>query len=68
MRLCDRDVLDAHALHLEDPAARELVERWRRAAGDLAHYIERRSGEPQVDLVDASTLAAIFVAASDAIT
>jgi hypothetical protein len=64
MNLSDRDVLDAHALHLDDPTARELVDRWKRAAGDLAHYIERRSGGHDVDLLDASTLASIYVAAS----
>ena len=54
------DVLEAHALRLDDPIARELVDRWRRAALELALFIEGRRNQ-HVDLVDASTLAGMFV-------
>ena len=57
------DVLEAHALRLEDPTARALVLDWHRGALALARYIESHGGE-RVDLVDASTLASLYLEAS----
>lgn len=62
MRFSNVDVLEAHALRLGDPAARALVERWRRATAALALYIEEQRAE-RVDLVDASTLASLYLEA-----
>lgn len=64
MTFSDVEVLEAHALRLDDPTARELVARWHRAALELALFIERGRAE-RLDLVDASTLAALYVEASD---
>lgn len=57
-----RDIVEAHGLHLQERAARQLVERWHRATAALASYLHERSAE-DLDLVDVSTLASMYVEA-----
>jgi predicted DNA-binding WGR domain protein len=57
-----RDIVEAHGLHLQERAARQLVERWHRATTALASYLHERSAE-NLDLVDVSTLASMYVEA-----
>ena len=67
-----RDIVESHGLSLEDARARELVSAWMRATRALAQFAARRdaagsheSGKP-LDLVDASTLASLYLVASAA--
>jgi hypothetical protein len=64
MILHDADILERHALRLDDPRVRALVARWRLAALELALFVERER-DVRLDLIDASTLAALYLEASD---
>ncbi len=57
-----RDILEAHGLPLDARGVRQLVARWRTATEALASYLEERRAE-HLDLVDVSTLAAMYVEA-----
>jgi len=61
-RAIQRDIVEAHGLRLDERAARQLVERWRQATTELASYLHERSAE-DLDLVDVSTLASMYVEA-----
>jgi hypothetical protein len=63
MRFTSLDVLEAHALRLGDPTVLALVERWHRATSALARYIDTSAGE-SLDLVEASTLASLYLETS----
>jgi predicted DNA-binding WGR domain protein len=54
-------ILEAHGLAVDDARACELVARWHAATLDLARYASARAGGAALDLVDASTLAGMFV-------
>jgi hypothetical protein len=54
------DVVERHALHLNDPTARELVRRWYDATSALRGYLAPHNETP-LDLVDVSTLADLYV-------
>ncbi len=56
----ERAIVEAHGLPLEDAVARELVSRWHASTVAIVGYLKARGGEG-LDLVDASTLAAMFV-------
>lgn len=56
----EREVVEAHGLPIEDAVARELVTRWRASTEAIVKYLAARGGDT-LDLVDASTLAAMFV-------
>lgn len=56
-------LLEQHCLPLFDSTARKLVARWRDATDAIVRFIEARGGGA-LDLVDASTLAGMFEAAS----
>lgn len=60
---CDAELARAHGLSLDDPTARELVRRWYDATVALRGYTGRTA---ELDLVDVSTLAEMFVRASEA--
>lgn len=60
-----RDLVEAHGLGIKDPAVRTLVAQWHAATLELAHYLEARRPE-NFDLVDVSTLAAMYVDATAA--
>ena len=60
-----RDLVEAHGLGIKDPAVRVLVAQWHAATLELAHYLEARRPE-NFDLVDVSTLAAMYVDATAA--
>jgi predicted DNA-binding WGR domain protein len=57
-----RDIVEAHGLPLRERTARQLVDRWYAATTALASYLEERRAE-HLDLVDVSTLAAMYVEA-----
>jgi predicted DNA-binding WGR domain protein len=59
-RALQQDIVQAHGLSLRERAVRELVERWYEATSALARYLEERQPE-RLDLVDVSTLAAMYV-------
>jgi predicted DNA-binding WGR domain protein len=61
----ERAILEAHGLPVEDAMARELVVRWHAATVAIVRYLEGKGAE-MFDLVDASTLAGMFVTASAA--
>lgn len=61
----EREIVEAHGLSLGDAVARQLVDEWRAATTALARYLEERRPEA-LDLVDVSTLASLYVAASAA--
>jgi hypothetical protein len=50
---------------VEDATARTLVARWHAATNAIVHYLRAR-GADVLDLVDASTLADMFVSATSA--
>jgi hypothetical protein len=58
-----RAVVEKHGLPLEDATARKLVARWRDATLAIVRYLEAK-GAGVLDLVDASTLAGLFVEAA----
>lgn len=58
-------ILEAHGLPVQDPTARTLVARWHAATHAIVQYLQARGAEV-LDLVDASTLADMFVSASAA--
>jgi len=55
-----RAVVEQHGLPLEEATARKLVARWRDATVAIVQYLEAK-GAGMLDLVDASTLAGLFV-------
>jgi predicted DNA-binding WGR domain protein len=57
-----RDIVEAHGLPLHERAVWQLVDRWHAATAALASYLEQRHAE-HLDLVDVSTLAAMYVEA-----
>jgi hypothetical protein len=59
----ERAILEDHGLRVEDATARALVDRWHAATSALVDYVRVR-GLAVLDLVDASTLADMFVSAS----
>jgi predicted DNA-binding WGR domain protein len=59
----ERAILEAHGLPLEDPAGRRLVAQWHAATVAIVRHLEAKGAEI-LDLVDASTLASMFVHAS----
>ena len=59
-RAIERDIVEAHGLPLHERTVRQLVDRWHQATSALARYLEERSPE-RFDLVDVSTLAAMYV-------
>jgi predicted DNA-binding WGR domain protein len=61
----ERAILEAHGLPVEDGTARTLVTQWHAATAAIIRYVEGKGAE-MLDLVDASTLASLFVAASAA--
>jgi predicted DNA-binding WGR domain protein len=61
----ERAIVEEHGLSPQEPAARHLVARWHAATLDLVRYLEGKRTEA-LDLVDVSTLAAMFVAATAA--
>lgn len=61
----ERAILEAHGLPIEDATARSLVSRWYAATTAIVRYLADTKAEA-LDLVDASTLAGMFVAASSA--
>ena len=60
-----RAVVEAHGLSLASPDARKLVGRWYAATREIARYLEERQADT-FDLVDISTLAALYVGATAA--
>jgi predicted DNA-binding WGR domain protein len=62
-RALERELVEAHGLSLVDRAVQQLVERWREATTALLHYLEERRPE-HLDLVDVSTLAAMYLHAA----
>jgi len=58
-----RAVVEQHGLPLEEATARKLVARWRDATLAIAQCLEAK-GAGVLDLVDASTLAGLFVEAA----
>ena len=60
-----RAVVEQHGLPLEEATARKLVARWRDATLAIVRYLEAK-GAGVLDLVDASTLAGLFVEATAA--
>jgi len=58
-------ITEDHGLSPREPVARHLVARWHAATLDLARYLEGRGGAA-LDLVDVSTLAAMFCSATAA--
>jgi predicted DNA-binding WGR domain protein len=58
-------LLEEHGLSLRDKAACTLVARWRDATRAIVHFVAA-SGAGILDLVDASTLAGMFVDAAGA--
>lgn len=61
----ERAILEDHGLPVEDAAARALVARWHAATLAIVRYLEAKGAE-LLDLVDASTLAGMFVQAGGA--
>lgn len=61
----ERAILEAHGLPVDDTNARTLVARWQAATVAIVRYLEAK-GAGLLDLVDASTLAGMFVTASAA--
>ena len=59
-RATERDIVEAHGLALGERAVQQLVSRWHEATSALARYLEERRAE-HLDLVDISTLAAMYV-------
>jgi len=62
VRAVERDIVEAHGLPLGERAVQQLVVRWHEATSALARYLEERRAE-HLDLVDVSTLAAMYVEA-----
>jgi predicted DNA-binding WGR domain protein len=60
VRAVERDIVEAHGLPLGERAVQQLVVRWHEATAALARYLEERRAE-HLDLVDVSTLAAMYV-------
>ena len=61
----ERAIVEDHGLSPREPAVRHLVSRWHAATLDLVRYLEGQGAEV-LDLIDVSTLAAMFVAATAA--
>jgi predicted DNA-binding WGR domain protein len=61
-RAAERDIVEAHGLSLGERAVQQLVVRWHEATAAIARYLEERRAE-HLDLVDVSTLAAMYVEA-----
>ena len=61
----ERAIVEHHGLSLREPVVRQLVTRWHAATLELARFLKERRTEV-LDLVDVSTLAAMFVAATAA--
>lgn len=59
----ERELVELHGLYLDDTTARALVTRWYEATSELARYLEQSHSEA-FDLVDVSTLAAMYVSAA----
>ena len=57
--------MEAHGLSLGDASAWKLVAQWRAATVAIVRYLEAH-GAAVLDLVDASTLAGMFVSATAA--
>jgi hypothetical protein len=57
-------VVEEHGLPLHDPRAQELVAQWHRNTLEICLYLARKG--VTLDLVDASTLASMFVQAHEA--
>jgi predicted DNA-binding WGR domain protein len=64
-RATERAIVEAHGLSLGDASAWKLVAQWHAATVAIVRYIEAR-GAAVLDLVDASTLAGMFVSATAA--
>jgi predicted DNA-binding WGR domain protein len=62
-REAEREIVEAHGLPLASPVARDLVSRWHAAARELACFIAVHRSAP-IDLVDASTLGAMYANAA----
>jgi len=60
VRAVERDIVEAHGLPLGERAVQQLVVRWHEATAALARYLEERRPE-RLDLVDVSTLAAMYL-------
>jgi predicted DNA-binding WGR domain protein len=58
----ERAILEAHGLPVEDRAASRLVARWHAATAAILRYLEAK-GADALDIIDVSTLAAMFVSA-----
>jgi predicted DNA-binding WGR domain protein len=58
-----REIVEAHGLSLRERAAQQLVARWQDATEAILRYLEERQPE-HLDLVDVSTLAAMYVEAA----
>ncbi len=61
----ERAVVEAHGLSLGSADVRKLVGRWYAATRELARYLEERQADA-FDLVDVSTLAAMYIGATAA--
>ncbi len=60
-RLAERDLVEAHGLPIRDVKVQQMVSRWHRATLELSAFLRRRRREEDLDLVDVSTLAAMYV-------
>ena len=56
----ERDIVEAHGLPIRDLSVQRMVSRWHQATLDLSRYLRGRR-EEALDLVDVSTLAAMYV-------
>jgi predicted DNA-binding WGR domain protein len=61
----ERELVELHGLRLDDTRVQGLVARWYEATTELAHYLEAQALQREAfDLVDVSTLAAMYVSAA----
>lgn len=63
--LAERVLVEAHGMPIEDPTARSLVARWHAATLRIVQHLHAK-GAGLLDLIDASTLASMFITASAA--
>jgi predicted DNA-binding WGR domain protein len=60
-RRVERDLVEAHGLPTRDISVQQMVSRWHLATLELSAFLRRRRREEALDLVDVSTLAAMYV-------
>lgn len=59
----EREIVEAHGLHLGDRTARALVEGWHAATRALRAYLTKQRAE-ELDMEDVSTLASMYALAA----